>query len=67
MEYFKNLLSNASLLIVMGFAYVRIFRTFRKHQIIKQLANGIIFGMIAIVVMLVPMSFEHPSLQGNIF
>jgi LytS/YehU family sensor histidine kinase len=67
MEYLKNLLSNAALLIVMGFAYVRIFRTFRQHQVIKQLSNGIIFGMIAIIVMLVPMSFEHVALQGIFF
>ncbi len=57
MEHFQSLLSNAALLIVMGFAYVRIFRTFRKYQLIRQLFNGFIFGGIAIIVMLVPMSF----------
>ena len=67
MEYFKSLLSNAALLIVMGFAYMRIFRTFRQHKVIRQLSNGIIFGLIAIVVMLVPMSFESENLQGIFF
>jgi PAS domain S-box-containing protein len=52
MEYFKNLLFNATLLIVMGFAYVRIFRLFRQQQIMRQLFNGILFGAIAVTVML---------------
>lgn len=57
MEHFQNLLFNAALLIIMGFAYVQIFRSFRQYKIIKQLFNGIIFGSLAIVIMLFPMSF----------
>ena len=59
MEHFQSLLSNAALLIVMGFAYVRIFRTFRQYQLMRQLFNGFIFGGIAIIVMLVPVSFTN--------
>ena len=58
MEPFQSLLSNAALLIVMGFAYVRIFRTFRQYRLMRQLFNGIIFGWIAVIVMLVPMFFS---------
>jgi PAS domain S-box-containing protein len=57
MEHFKNLLFNGTLLILMGFAYVRIFRVFRQRQIIGQLFNGMIFGLIAVIVMRFPMSF----------
>ncbi len=59
MEHFQSLLSNAALLIIMGFAYVRIFRAFRQHQLIQQLFNGIIFGWIAVIVMMVPLSFTN--------
>jgi len=58
MEYFQSLLSNAALLIVMGFAYVRIFRAFRQYRLMRQLFNGIIFGWIAVIVMLAPMVFS---------
>lgn len=59
MEYFQSLLSNAALLIIMGFAYVRIYRLFRQHQLVRQLFNGIIFGWIAVIVMLVPVSVTN--------
>jgi PAS domain S-box-containing protein len=55
MEHFQNLLFNATLLIAMGFAYVRIFRLFRQHQIAKQLFNGMLFGAVAVIVMLFPL------------
>ena len=58
MEPFQSLLSNAALLIVMGFAYVRIFRTLRQYRLMRQLFNGIIFGWIAVIVMLVPKFFS---------
>ena len=56
MEHFQSLLFNATLLIVMGFAYVRIFRLFHQHQIAKQLFNGILFGAVAVIVMNVPVT-----------
>ena len=55
MEHFQNILFNATLLIAMGFAYVRIFRLFRQHQIARQLFNGMLFGAVAVIVMLFPL------------
>jgi PAS domain S-box-containing protein len=54
MEHFQNLLLNAALLIIMGFAYTQIFRFFRDRRIVKQLLNGVLFGLIAIAVMTCP-------------
>ena len=63
MEHFQNLLFNITLLILMGFAYVRIFRVFRQRQVIGQIFNGIVFGVIAIIVML----FAAKLMPGIIF
>jgi len=54
MEHFQNLLVNAALLIIMGFAYTQIFSFFREHRIVKQLLNGVLFGVIAVAVMSYP-------------
>ena len=47
----------------MGFIYVRIFRSFNQRWLIGKLLNGIIFGAIAIVVMV----FSEESTPGVIF
>ncbi|MCK4983469.1 MAG: PAS domain S-box protein, partial [Victivallaceae bacterium] len=63
MEHFQDILFNATLLIAMGFAYVRIFRLFRQRQIMRQLFNGMLFGAIAVIVMM----FHLKLMPGLIF
>ena len=64
MEHFGNFVFNVALLIVMGFIYTRLYRFLREHQMTRQLLNGLLFGAIAIVVMLVP-AYSRPG--GLIF
>lgn len=54
MEHVQDLLVNATFLIIMGFAYTRIFRFFRQRLIVKQFFNGILFGLTVIAVMIYP-------------
>lgn len=51
MEYFQSFLFNACLLTTMVFIYIRISHLFPKHQITRQVYCGVLFGLIAIIVM----------------
>ena len=54
MEYVQELLVNAAFLIIMVFAYTRIFYFFRQWMVLRQFLNGILFGLLVIAVMIYP-------------
>jgi PAS domain S-box-containing protein len=54
MNLFSDFITNFALLIVLLFAYSRIFYHFHKHKPYNQILNGFIFGIISICVMSLP-------------
>ena len=51
---FQELASNAALLLLLSFLYIQIVRRLQKRKILGQVLNGILFGGVAIGVMLSP-------------
>jgi len=51
----QGLISNAALLLVLSFLYIQIFRQLERQKIVWQALSGILFGGVAIGVMLSPM------------
>jgi PAS domain S-box-containing protein len=58
MEHFSNLLFNAVILAAMGFLYTRMFRFLRRHEVLKKVFDGLLFGLIAVAVMSAPTYFS---------
>lgn len=51
-----GLATNASLLIVLGFTYIQIIRKWADYKLLNRVLNGLLFGFVAIGVMLVPLN-----------
>ncbi len=58
-----ELASNAALLLVLSFLYIQVVRRWEDKKLIGQILNGILFGAVAVTVMLNPMTW----LPGVIF
>ncbi len=59
----QELASNAALLLVLGFGYVQVFRRWQGGSLVGQAINGVLFGAVAIAVMLNPLHL----LEGVVF
>jgi two-component system cell cycle sensor histidine kinase/response regulator CckA len=51
----QGMVSNAALLLVLSFLYIQIFRQLERSRLVWQVVSGVLFGCVAIGVMLSPM------------
>ena len=57
MEFLRDFINNFAILIVLIFAYSRIFRYLQNHAVYRQFMNAGLFSIISLAVMISPVHF----------